>query len=664
MTAYLDELAANITAALVKQDHLASGLDRAMAGFNAADQSLLSVVAMLVGACLVARGFAIIKLFMVMSLACGLGVRTATVAQSEGQGAAGAVSALVVTACAIVFAHRMYPLMVFFIGCTIGGVLTFAFRESLGLQSNPAALLSFVIMVSVFGGLAFKHFRIMGWRLLTPLLGGLLAAASLRFWLASIIESGSVTWLDFRRDLMDPETTMLEPSGAVFAVAWGVSAILGWYFQLSTFFGGDDYFALPAKMATWLARVQTFFPFVFDDMFEVSKDQGREMRTFRDASEPFLSEGDDVDAAQAKKDYRPEAVVIISVSSVLILNMFLIGKPLLFLGHVVLMSSAFLPFMTAGLMSYASPNRVLPGLSGTGQQGPLLRHFTHATFNVLVLFCALLGYLCMYWNHALMHRSQIGWSAGNSWNRVLHVWIGYVILGILFLMTFSGAVKMLTGLTGGHSRSVATHHKILGHALYALSAFNMILGYFFRDLLPLWGSVLLTCMLLCVILTTVFFLKARSPETVDKLASFDSTSWRGERWRQTESQEVRPWEKLRLVPDEPAIIERRPTLVSARLESLRSLTRSAAASTVSFGSFQGALGLERRTSFDWEAVLTAFEAHDRIAMLAMRFTEWHRITQAAHISKAQAALQGSSNLVDFLSSALVENRRIVPFQEP
>ena len=36
---------------------------------------------------------------------------------------------------------------------------------------------------------------------------------------------------------------------------------------------------------------------------------------------------------------------------------------------------------TAGLMSYASPNRMLPGLSGSNS--PLLRHFTHATFNIL-----------------------------------------------------------------------------------------------------------------------------------------------------------------------------------------------------------------------------------------------------------------------------------------
>ena len=69
-----------------------------------------------------------------------------------------------------------------------------------------------------------------------------------------------------------------------------------------------------------------------------------------------------------------------------------LGKPLLFLGHVVMMSAAFqvfmsldrlsdmpLPLRTASMSSYLTPSRVLLGLKGS----PVLRHFTHGSLNML-----------------------------------------------------------------------------------------------------------------------------------------------------------------------------------------------------------------------------------------------------------------------------------------
>eukprot|EP00931_Biecheleriopsis_adriatica_P049971 TRINITY_DN2891_c0_g1_i3.p1 TRINITY_DN2891_c0_g1~~TRINITY_DN2891_c0_g1_i3.p1 ORF type:complete len:695 (+),score=126.76 TRINITY_DN2891_c0_g1_i3:195-2087(+) len=629
------------------------------------DQVALSLCAFMMGTCLAARGFDLMKLAVVLMISLVLSWRTWAVACQEGQAIAGSVSALVVAACAAVFAHRLYPMMVFSVGCMLGGGVTYLFRTSLGLDGSPAALLGFLILTSVFSGLVFKHYRILGWRILTPMLGGVLAAASMRFGLASIFQANPGPWLDFTKDLTMPSTAVSEPIEIFFLVSWAVSAMLGWYAQLAFFVLGEDPLGLPSHLAHRFQQMQRLLPVFFDlgDDSTVGKQQ--QYGILQGASMPFLEQQPSDRNASEKKaaDYGPECVAFLTVSSVLILNVLMMNKPLLFLGHVVLMSSAFLPFMTAGLMSYASVKRVLPGLPGPSQN-PLLRHFTHATFNMLVLFCAVGGYLCIYCDHALRKESQIGWSPGTTWNRTLHAWLGYAILGLLFLMTFTGAAKMFAGLAGASTRSVAGNHALLGRILYGLAAFNQILAYFFRDLIPLWASVLLTGMLLCAVGITLQTLQSRSAATVNRLCTFNPavSVEEGRSPSSPSAQQTRPfWDDLTKVRSHGE----RDRLWTSRLESMRSLLSHRSSTTASSGSSGGDLpgcrGLIKR-GLDWESVLDTFEAQERMAILASRFAEWHRHTQSMLIARANANLQGSDNLVDFLSSALVQGPRCM--EEP
>merc|ERR550519_805804 len=86
-----------------------------------------------------------------------------------------------------------------------------------------------------------------------------------------------------------------------------------------------------------------------------------------------------------RDDYRPELAIVVAVMSVLLLNRLLEKVDVLFLGHVVLMSAAFLPFATAGMVSYSSRSLLLTRLFGPRRAGALKRHFTHAAFNSMVL---------------------------------------------------------------------------------------------------------------------------------------------------------------------------------------------------------------------------------------------------------------------------------------
>merc|ERR1712014_393183 len=88
------------------------------------------------------------------------------------------------------------------------------------------------------------------------------------------------------------------------------------------------------------------------------------------------------------------------------------------------------------------------------------------------------------------------------------------------------------------------------------------------------------------------------------------------------------------------------TVLLGRLESLRSC-----AGSCSSGHEPGAA--RRKRGFHFEAMLDSFEKQDALMVLKLGFQDWHRNVQASTISKADADLRGSNNLVDFLSQALV-----------
>merc|ERR1712061_627270 len=96
---------------------------------------------------------------------------------------------------------------------------------------------------------------------------------------------------------------------------------------------------------------------------------------------PLLEAGNEgAKKHDGRRDYRPELAVVVAVLSVLLVNKMLAKVDPLFLGHVVLMSAAFLPFATAGMVSYSSRSLLLTRLFGPRRAGQLTRHFTHAAF--------------------------------------------------------------------------------------------------------------------------------------------------------------------------------------------------------------------------------------------------------------------------------------------
>jgi hypothetical protein len=88
------------------------------------------------------------------------------------------------------------------------------------------------------------------------------------------------------------------------------------------------------------------------------------------------------------------------------------------------------------------------------------------------------------------------------------------------------------------------------------------------------------------------------------------------------------------------------TVLLGRLESLRSCALSSSSDRES-----GAARRKRGIHFD--SMLDSLEKQDSLMVLKLGFQDWHRNVQASKISKADADLRGSNNLVDFLSQALV-----------
>jgi len=623
-----------MTEVFLAKDNLANSwsiFEDDMAQLN---QSMVALTALLLGTLLAARGFAIMKPTFVLSTALALGTRTFSVACREGQLIPGVISALVVFACGVIFAHRLYPIFVFACGAVMAGVATFVFRAVLDLMDSPTALISLMMMVSVFGGLLLQQSRMFSYRILTPILGGLLMAASIRFFSIDAFTKASVTWLSFTHFSLRPAYVVTDPLEVFFVVTWGVCTCLGWYSQLISVLAGVDPLQLPEHFSLQLQRLNKWFPWIFDGGEEFASDI---LPSLRQEREPFLpKEGENQSSVDERPDYRPECLILMMVFSVLMLNFLMMSKPLLFLGHVVMMSAAFQVFMTASLTSYISPKRVMLGLKGSS---PLLRHFTHGSFNVLVLFFAIGGYLSMYARQVEHEESQWGLSNA-SVTRITHVWTGYATLALLFIMCFSGAIKMFAGLTSGSSDDVAKFHSHLGRSLYGFAGVNQLSAYFMPGLLPLWASLLLSVLLLVTTAATLYFLITRDADTVQRMKRF-----------RDQGQETQDLPVLLNSTANYAPVPKISTSCSSnttRLESLKSLANS------SHRSSGGALSIppSRRVS-DWDPVMATLEAQEAKVLLTRIFLDWHRQSQATRISKAQAELRGSNNLVDFLSSALV-----------
>jgi len=167
-------------------------------------------------------------------------------------------------------------------------------------------------------------------------------------------------------------------------------------------------------------------------------------------------------------------------------------------------------------------------------------------------------------------------------------------------------------------------------------------------------------MLLAAIGSTVLMLRARSDQIVDQLSTFhpsndasiDDTDviWVNPCKLAEEGQFHSELCKLGEPPEvrhhSTGGISEGSTVLLGRLESLRSCAFSS-----SSGYEPGAA--RRKRGLHFEAMLDSLEKKDALMVLKLAFQDWHRNVQASKISKADADLRGSNNLVDFLSQALV-----------
>jgi len=607
-----------------------------------ANQSAVALGGVLIGCALTARGFALVKGCIGTALACWTG-RYAFLAVSQSVPEALAfLVAVLVGVCVLQLSHRAYPLIVFLMGASLGGVGAFAGHALLGLDGKPASFLGLLVLTAVFTGLAFRQFRDVGWRVLTPPIGGLLIGAGLRYWAYYLLEgtrSSWPMWADFVKDLQVPDVAISQPCGAVFLGSWIIASLLGWYFQLGQFFGEADVLELPEQLRQHMDLLRDRLPCMFDSDENEWIIKRSSASSTGSKEEPLLMARQGSLQSLKKStlaDYRPEAAVLLAVASVLVLNTFLAKQPLLFLGHVILMSSAFLPLLTAGLMSYASPNRLLPQLFGPISKGPLLRHFTHGSFNTLALVCAIGGYLCIYWNHKINGQSQLGLDKNDTWARSFHVWNGYLILTLMFGQCLLGVAKLVGKYLGKH---IAPCHGNMGRLIYGLAAINQLLGYFFPGLIPLWGSMFLAVMLLATISATHFYLAARHTENETSQYNFGEVSERSS------------------IDSLSTMEDGKISTVTHRLESLRPLIKRTSQDTSSTRSRSTSPRKSRLMSqtTGWAVVLDALDKSDKRAIMKSCFADWHRSTQSAKLVAKDIALQGTENLVSFLSEALVND---------
>jgi len=247
-----------------------------------------------------------------------------------------------------------------------------------------------------------------------------------------------------------------------------------------------------------------------------------------------------------------------------------------------------------------------------------------------------------------MGASQFGLDPGNTWNRMLHVWNGYLVLSLMLLQCGSGIVKLIGRLA---KKNFAPFHGTLGRWIYVLAACNQMLGYFFKDFIPLWGALLLSVMLAAIVSATIFFLDARKeqkakeevlgPDPVQSLAI------------------VAPTEAL--LPKSPRKANPYHQTVTYRLDSLRTAKQQNAITKQISGSDAGeaassSSGSGKLLLGKWEAVLDHIEKTDCHNLLKKYFSDWHRCHQSIQLDGMKTDLQGSENLVNFLSAQMVNGQ--------
>ncbi|OLP92056.1 hypothetical protein AK812_SmicGene26178 [Symbiodinium microadriaticum] len=582
------------------EDQLACAWHLVVDRLNSTSQGQLSFACAIVGSVLVLCGSTLVKPVFVTSLSVALAVRIEEVAATQQSSTAGGICAVLVAACSCVLAHRFYPVVLFLAGGFAAGLGTIFLRESLNLEHAQKELLALSVLVAVAGGLLLKEFRLAGWCLLTPVVGAYLLATSCQF------------WEEDRAGRHAMWSSVGAGNSLLFAAIWSLGTLLGWYCQLIGPAFGEDPLKLPAALERKLQHFHVQFPFLLDAAGQVP---ARQRRTSQDTSTAYLTEPFLKGAARLEAKARPgkgwsgapKLLISFGAVIVLLLNAALISQPVLVLGHAVLMSLAFLPLTTAGLLSYARDR------TGCLVMEPLLRHAAHASLGVLVLLCAILGCLSMYWKRLCAAEPRLS----PTWSSRFHVFVGYAVLMLLFACSCSGAAKLVALQRGSERQDVGTCHSVLGKLIFILAAFNQVQGCFLPHLLPVWVASLLTVLLVICVTAVLAFLCSPPPTIPPRAAA-------------PVKEEVR------------------------RAQLLGRLIRGQAPSKLHHGAQRK---LARR---DWDAVVAAFEVQDTANMVSLCFLRWHRFAQSAHITKAHADLRSSDNIVNFLSSTLLGEMSRLP----
>eukprot|EP00439_Symbiodinium_sp_Y106_P075253 s1357_g14.t2 len=418
------------------------GLGALAQALQRANQDAVALVAVLLGALLAIRGSAVMKFLFVFVLLLAV----------EGHVALAALLVLLVLPLVVLAADRLYLIFCSLVGAAIGGSASYACTGLVVLPRMAIGLL--VSLAAGLAALAFLRWRCFGWRLLSPPLGALLLTASLRYAFERVSGlQGQANWLNFADEpWSDMRAFSSDFGGVSFLCACGVLALLGWYVQFANLLGLEDPLVVPDHLLAFFDKTQAWFPFVFDG----SRDPEEGMLESPSVLAPFLGH------MPERYDSKPEVIVALSVFGVVLLFGLLSSRPLLLLGHAVLMSCAA-TLVTAGFLSGGDAVSLSRHVhfGGDGKPKSLVSRLHRHGFEVagcLAALSALGGYACLP-------------------IRTLHEWLGYAILGILFVMASAGAATRAGACQQGNGpRVVATFQRVLGKMTYAIAAATQTLS--------------------------------------------------------------------------------------------------------------------------------------------------------------------------------------------
>ena len=158
------------------------------------------------------------------------------------------------------------------------------------------------------------------------------------------------------------------------------------------------------------------------------------------------------------------------------------GADNLFSYHPIFMAVGFLLLMTWGALSYRTDTGdVLPHVAQVLGLGPekSQRRVLHGVLMATAFAFAILGYIFIFVAHVRINESQIG--LNTTWDRALHVWLGYVALTWLCLQVSAGILKVISAGDEPEWLGAALKlHGASGKYLLCFAYLNIMLGFWLK----------------------------------------------------------------------------------------------------------------------------------------------------------------------------------------